>query len=86
VGAEVWFAVTVPASTALSLRETSVTDVVLERVASCTATSCLGYADTPETLNYTNSGGAAVTVYFVIERYSAGATGPLVVEVTLTPV
>jgi hypothetical protein len=84
-GREIWFTATVPAGGSHTIAETSISDVVLQSLSSCAATTCLGYADSPETLTTTNSTGAARTYWFVVEQYSLSASGAVNLTITTTP-
>jgi hypothetical protein len=84
-GPEVWFTALVAAGGTFTFSETSTTDVVLHRVSACGTTSCTWYGDEPETLSWTNSTGAAATVYLNLERYISGTTGAINVTSTNTP-
>jgi hypothetical protein len=83
-GPEVWFTATVPSGNTFTLRETSSTDVVIHRVASCPSTTCLWSSDTPETFTYSNTSGSSVVLHLVVERYFSGSEDPVVVSITNT--
>lgn len=72
-GPEVWFRADVPDGNTFTVTETSGTNVVLDRLGSCTST-CLAGTDSPETLSYTNATGSVETVYTVVEHRSGTST------------
>ena len=74
-GREIWFRSSVGVGTTFTITETSGTDVVLERLASCGAASCAEYQDTTESISFTNTGLATATAYVVVESYSESGGG-----------
>jgi hypothetical protein len=73
VGPEVWFRAVVPGSNTFTMTETSGTNVVIDRLGSCT-TTCAAGTDSPETLAYTNTTLTPQTVYYVLEHRSGTGT------------
>jgi cysteine-rich repeat protein len=84
-GPEVWFTAAVPAGNTFTLRETSSTDVVIHRVASCASTTCLWSSDLNETFTYANTSGSSAVLHLVVERYFSGSEDPIVVSITNAP-
>ncbi len=84
-GPEAWFQATVPAGNRFSLAEVSSSDVVVHVLTSCSATSCSMSRDTPESVEYINSSGSPVTLWFVVEGYYAGSAGPIDLDFTNAP-
>jgi hypothetical protein len=74
----------VPAGNTFTLTETTATDVVIERVASCTSGSCLSYVDFTETFTVTNTDLTAMTLYLIVEGYSSSG-GPVSLVITNAP-
>jgi hypothetical protein len=80
---EVWLRADVADGSTFTISETSGTNVVIDRLGSCT-TSCLAGTDSPETLSYTNTTGSAETVYTVVE-YRAGTATAIALSISNAP-
>jgi hypothetical protein len=91
-GPEATYKISVPAGKKLTVTATPTTnwDVALGFVTncamagpSCVAATDKGYGGQPETLVWTNSGQAAVTVYVLVDSYIPSQYGPFVVLATI---
>ncbi len=67
-GADVWFALRIPASGNVIIRESTGADVVLRWVEGCAADTCLGSSDTPEQYRLTNDAAEETLFYIVVSE------------------
>ncbi|MFH1436908.1 MAG: hypothetical protein ABIJ56_14465 [Pseudomonadota bacterium] len=84
-GAEVWFTATLQDGHTFTMTETSATDTVLHRVASCGSTTCTWSSDMPESGSFTNTSGSPEVLYLIVEHYASGSAGDVAVTVTNGP-
>ncbi len=82
-GAEIWFVASVPPGNTFTLTETTGTDVVIERLATCSSGSCLDYWDFTESASIANTGLSTLTVTLLVEGYSSSG-GPVSLVITNT--
>jgi hypothetical protein len=75
-GREVWFTAIVQPGDLFTATETVTgSDVVLHFVSSCSTTTCDDSTDIPESIEYLNDTGLAVTVWLIVEAYNGSFIG-----------
>jgi hypothetical protein len=81
-GREIWFTAVVAAGDLFKMDETSGTDVVMHRLASCSSSGCMWSSDSPESFSFINNGSSPVTLILVVESYYSGSTGPVTLSIS----
>lgn len=85
-GADVVYAVAVPAGEVLQAQLTAEADLALYALADCATRCCLVGADhnpanSSEALAYRNDGSAPITIYLVVDAFVVAVAGPFSLEV-----
>ena len=83
-GEEVWFEATVPSGNLFHISETTTTNVTIQKVTSCSSTTCDDYASSPERLDHYNASTSPVTLLYAVEAYSP-STASITVEASSAP-
>ncbi|HUT77745.1 MAG TPA: hypothetical protein VM285_08675, partial [Polyangia bacterium] len=82
-GDDVWFVIHVPAGHSVTATETTTSNVTLRLVAECGATTCLAFAQNPETMTFTNATTTDRLVYLVVSRATGDVTNNFSLSFTM---
>jgi len=82
-GEDVWFAIRVPAGGAVTAVEATASDATLRLVESCSAETCVEFAEEPEALTIENGGGEPAFFHLVASEDASNAVTAISFDFTL---